>query len=343
MNQLNQQRAVPYVDLLAEAQLPYRYRVLGPLARVTLLGTAAIVTFVGWLNREIHQPASWPNEQRALAYIVSPLMLLLVAGCSWYAARQLRLRFPFLTGAVLPFLLVAVTLGTGELLRWLQINPVRDLDGWIGWGVVAIAFYPAAAVWYLSPRWRVRLTVFGTVLAMFADMVLYSWTARERWRYEYYAAGIGTESVALLEVPGFTMKGMDFVSNDYSRIWVKVGYLLQGHGRYHGVSLYVESNLGPGFEPASGQQLSSDWAYDPTTCKHDARLTPSLGRHICPFRDRQLTMILEATGFVLYWKGPGASADALRAVAEAATIHQWSKHDLRYIPVGQAGHYMRES
>lgn len=73
---------------------------------------------------------------------------------------------------------------------------------------------------------------------MFAGMVFYNWTARERWRRDYYADEIRHGVVALLEVPGFRMKGMDLVGNaDTSPVAATVGYVLEGQGEFQGVSL----------------------------------------------------------------------------------------------------------
>ncbi len=295
---------------------------------MTAIGAVTVVAFVSLLQWGFNLDGGWPEERRLFTYVVlAPLLLLFAAWFGWQGARRFRLPRPFLTGAVLPFLLVAAALGTGALLRSLQIDPVHRFDGWAGWIVVAIAFYPAASVWHLSPKWRVRLTVFGIALAMFAGMVFYSWTARERWRYEFYADHIRENVVALLEVPGFRMTGMQVIDHPYdSASSADAGYVLAGEGHYLGVSLYVESDLG----------RPSGFGADPATCRADERLKPTLEKLVCVKGDRRAVMVFEGSWFHLAWRGPGASESALCELAAAATIHRWSKHDLRYIPLGSS-------
>ncbi|WP_203906643.1 hypothetical protein [Rhizocola hellebori] len=300
------------------------------------------MVFVGLLQCGFAIPSSWPDEQRFLVYLGSPLVLLLVCGLAWYASVRLGLRFAFLTGAVVPIALACATLCIGALLQALGINPVKGFDGWAGWGIVAIAFYPAVTVWYLSRSWTVRLSVFGTVVLMAICMVFYSWTARERWRDAYYAEHTSYSTVRLLEVPGFRMKGINFIDNtSTSPIYATAGYVLEGQGEFHGVSLYVESDLGPGFDLKSGKELvDREVGLDLTECRSSRLVKPPSDKQMC-IADGGLVLLLDGTGFHIFWRGPGNSADSLRAVGNAASVHRWSKHDLRSIPLGSAGYDMR--
>lgn len=271
----------------------------------------------------------------------------MVSGLSWYVAYRLKLRYAFLTGVLLPVMLAGITLGTGAVLRALQVNPVHGVDAWLGWGIVAVGFYPAATVWYLSSQLKVRLTVFGTVLLMFAGMFVFSWTSRERWRYEFWDNAIYQEVVALLEVPGFRMtRGMNVVTTaDTSPVFAYVGYLLEGEGAHRGQSLYVESDLGPGFEPMPGHPKAEkvyERGLDPKTCELSRLVRPSGGKDFCATRPGfDLVMLYKGVGFQIFWRGSVGNATTLRALAEASTIRWRPKGELRYIPLGPAGWSVR--
>ncbi|WP_020523899.1 hypothetical protein [Catelliglobosispora koreensis] len=303
-----------------------------PLVRVTLLGAVSILAFTGLVSFFKNQPASWPDEQRLFTYIfIAPLVLLGVMLLGWLAARQMDLRFAFVTGAVLPLLLVLVAiLPVGLLLSSLQIDPVHGYDGWAGWLLVAIGFYPAMAVWYLSPAVKTRLTVFGTVVAMLAAMVFYSWTARERWRHAYWAKELRLNEVSFLDVPGFQLAGMRLVKHaSTSPAQAVAGYTLRGTGAYEGALLYVESSM------RSGRGVTMSLL---PNCGPARPLTLE-DRAMCLFDDDELLLTLDGTVSHVFWKDRPGRESALVRLASAATIHRWSIHDLRYIPVGGTGLY----
>ncbi len=303
-----------------------------PLVRVTLLGAASVIAFTSVVNFFKNQPASWPDEQRALTYIfIAPLVLLGVMLLGWLAARWLNLRFAFITGAVLPPLLLLVAiLPVGLLLASLQVDPVHGLDGWAGWLLVAIGFYPAVAVWYLSPVRRTRLTVFSTVLVMLAGMVFYSWAARERWRHDYWANELRLNEVSFLKIPGFQLEGMRLVDHgSTSPVQAIAQYTLRGHGDYEGASLFVESNM------RSGRGVTTSLT---PNCGRGRPLTLD-DRAICIIGDTQLLLRLDGTVSHVFWRDRAGRESALVRLASAATVHRWSIHDLRYIPVAGAGYF----
>jgi hypothetical protein len=135
---------------------------------------------------------------------------------------------------------------------------------------------------------------------------------------------------------------MNFIDNtSTSPIYATAGYLLEGQGESQGVTLYIESDLGPGFDLESGDELADrEVGLDLTKCRSSRLVKPSNDKQMC-IADGGLVLLLDGTGFHIFWRGPGNSADALRSVGNAASVRRWTKHDLRFIPLGPAGYDMR--